>query len=113
MDLKTGKVLMKNKNEVYCSPNGNGGLYRALRDSKKLLEMKNKGVKYLQILQIDNILNKTYDKLMIGYLIKNNLDVVTKYMSNSDNIEKCGKHVLINDKPFIIENNEMNEYFKD
>ena len=48
--------------------------------------MKNKGVKYIQILQIDNILTKTYDPLMIGYLVKNHFEIVTKYITN--NIEE-------------------------
>jgi len=41
-----------------------------MKDSGSLAKMKKEGVKYIQILGIDNILNKIADPALVGYCVK-------------------------------------------
>jgi len=48
--------LIKNKSEVAFAPNGNGGMYMAMRDDKVLDHIVKNGVEYIHMANIDNIL---------------------------------------------------------
>ena len=71
--------------------------------------MKKDGVKYVQVLGIDNILNKCADPLMVGYLVKTNMELVSKYTTKTSWDESVGMHVNYNGKPFIVEYSDMSE----
>jgi len=74
--------------------------------------MKSNGIKYLQILGIDNILNKLADPVMVGYCVKENLEVVSKYATKSNWKESVGMHVLHDGKPYVIEYSDMSDDLK-
>jgi len=74
--------------------------------------MKAAGVKFLQILGIDNILNKIADPVMVGYCVKNNLEVVSKYTTKVTWNESVGMHCLHKGKPYVIEYSDMSETLK-
>ena len=49
------------------SPNGNGGVYAALRDSGCLKEMERLGIECVDCFSVDNLLAKAADPLFLGY----------------------------------------------
>lgn len=53
------------------APGGNGAIYYEMANHKKISDMRNRGVKYLHIGGIDNILLKLVDPLALGYMIQN------------------------------------------
>jgi len=59
----------KNKFENFRSPDGNGGLYWALKHENVLSHMKEQSVKYLHAYCVDNVLVKVADPIFVGYCI--------------------------------------------
>ncbi|EGR31232.1 udp-n-acetylglucosamine pyrophosphorylase, putative [Ichthyophthirius multifiliis] len=106
---KNGKILLENENQIYLSPNGNGGVYEALENKKILKQLNEQKIKYVHIVGIDNILVKLGDPTQLGYLIQNNYEIVSKFVKKAYPEECVGVHVLKNQKPFIIEYSDMTQ----
>jgi UDP-N-acetylglucosamine/UDP-N-acetylgalactosamine diphosphorylase len=75
---KDGKVLLDQKSKISRAPDGNGGLFKALVKSNVLDHIKNRGVKYIHIYCVDNILVRIADPLFIGYCIERDADCAAK-----------------------------------
>jgi UDP-N-acetylglucosamine/UDP-N-acetylgalactosamine diphosphorylase len=75
-------------------------------------DLKKRNVKYLHIGGIDNILLKVADPSCLGYMIKNNLQVVSKFVNKRSPEEKVGIHVINNGLVEVCEYTEMPEQYK-
>lgn len=47
VDIKTGKIILSDRNDVFEAPNGNGGIYKALNDSGMIHKMINNKIEYI------------------------------------------------------------------
>ena len=104
-----GKIVLENKDSIFMAPDGNGGIYEALRKNYILKEMKENHVKYLGIGNVDNILLNILDPIFIGLMVKENYELATKTVSKVSPDEKVGVVCKINGKPGVVEYTEISE----
>ena len=63
---------METRSKVARSPDGNGGLYWALRHQGVLADLERKDVRYLHVYCVDNVLVRVADPVFMGYCISRN-----------------------------------------
>ena len=76
-----GKIIIESEGKISLAPGGNGAIYSELVKHGMLDDMKARNIKYINIGAIDNILLKLADPLALGYMIKNNRDIVSKVIT--------------------------------
>jgi UDP-N-acetylglucosamine pyrophosphorylase len=64
--------------------------------------MKKNNVKYIYFGPVDNVLLKLGDPVSLGYMVKNNLEIVSHYLKKRSPDEKVGIHVQANGLVKII-----------
>lgn len=107
--LENGKIVLDKNGFIYKSSSGNGAVYRALYENNILSMMKAKGIKWIYIVGIDNILANPIDPIMIGAMIENNFESGGKSTMKKSFDEKVGVFALKNKKPTIVEYMEITE----
>lgn len=75
--------------------------------------MHTHGIKYIFIGPVDNVLLKLADPTSLGYLIKNNFDIVSHYLKKRSADEKVGLHLQVNGKVKILEYSETDNLIKE
>ena len=73
-----GKMLLATKSELQRAPDGNGGLYRALKRDGILEDMKKRGVTFVQLYCVDNILVRVGDPIFAGYCLSKGAECANK-----------------------------------
>ena len=102
-----GKIVLEDKGNIFMAPDGNGGIYEALRKNNILKEMKENNIEYLGIGNVDNILLNLLDPIFIGLMVKDNYELATKTTTKVSPEEKVGVVCKLNGKPGVIEYTEI------
>jgi len=105
-----GKIIMESRHKISKSPDGNGGIYKALRDRKVLDKIKTLGVQYLHAHSVDNILVKVADPIFIGYCITKNADCGAKVVKKAYPSEPLGVVCEVDGKFQVVEYSEITEH---
>lgn len=107
-----GKFMMETATKVAESPDGNGGIYRALHTSGAIQDMEKRGIKYVNAFAVDNPLIRVNDPIFVGYCQEVQADIGAKVAKKNDPEEKVGVLCKQDGKYAIAEYSEMDEATK-
>lgn len=109
LDSTGSKMFLNDPTSIVQSPDGNGGLYHAIRDNGILEDFNKRGVKHIYMYCVDNVLSKVADPIFIGFAIKHGFQLATKAVRKRDADESVGLIVSKNGKPCVIEYSEISK----
>ncbi|KAF1876294.1 hypothetical protein Lal_00029641 [Lupinus albus] len=90
---KDGRYIMETPYTVAKAPDGNGGVYSALKSTKLLDDMASKGIKYIDCYGVDNALVRVADPAFLGYFIDKGVAAAAKVVRKAYPQEKVGVFV--------------------
>lgn len=104
-----GKIYMESKSDISISPNGNGGWFSSIVRAGLLNDIKNKGIEWINVFAVDNVLQQIADPCFIGAVINSGSQSGSKVVSKVSPDERVGVLCLEDGKPSIVEYYEMTE----
>ena len=106
---ENGKILLDTNGLVKLASNGHGGIFESLRKNGLIYDLRQRGIKWVYIGGVDNILAKMVDPLFVGIIKDKNLLVGGKSLVKAYPEEKVGVFCKKNGRPSVIEYSEMTE----
>lgn len=106
---KEGKLLIGKDKLIKEASDGNGSIYKSLKNGGILEDMKNNNVQWIFVGGVDNILLKIVDPLLVGITVSQNNKIASKSVIKTDPRERAGVFCKIDGKPGIIEYSELPE----
>lgn len=104
-----GKVLLEAKDRISLSPNGNGGWFSSLCRAGYLEDMHKKGIEWLSVFSVDNVLQQINDPVYVGAVLASGCDCGGKVVRKASPEERVGVLCKESGKPAIVEYYEMTD----
>lgn len=104
-----GKILLNEEKLIKLAPDGHGGIFEAMRKNGITYDMKEKGIEWVFVGGVDNVLVKMVDPVLTGIATKNNTLVAGKSLVKANPQERVGVFCKKNGKPSVIEYTEISK----
>ncbi len=108
-----GKLLKGSPSSLVASPDGNGGWYASLAAAGYSKLLQDGGVEWLNIISIDNVLQRTVDPVFVGATVRSGVTCGAKVICKNAPDERIGLLCLNNGTPSIIEYYELDALIKE
>ncbi len=104
-----GKIILETKDMPALSPNGNGGWFVSLKKAGFVEDLHKRGVEWINIYAVDNVLQRIADPVFIGATIEKGVNCGAKTILKNDPYEKVGVLCMDGNQPDIIEYYELSD----
>ncbi|MBE7065767.1 MAG: UDPGP type 1 family protein [Ruminococcaceae bacterium] len=104
-----GKIVLESKGKIKEGADGHGGLFSAMIKNGIYDDMKAKGIKWIFVGGIDNVLLKLCDPAFLGFVDESGCGIGAKSLVKRDAREKVGVFCLMDGKPYVIEYTEVSD----
>lgn len=104
---ENGKIILAAKGKVKKASDGHGGIFSAMIKQNVIEDMKNRGVKWVFINGVDNILAKMVDSIFLGLTIDKKMLAAGKSVVKCCPEERVGVFCKKNGKPSVVEYTEI------
>lgn len=108
-----GHIYLEDKDKLSTSPNGNAGWYISMVRASLAADAKERGVKYVNIFAVDNVLQRIADPVFVGAVKDGNFVSGAKVVRKAARDEKVGAMCLEDGRPSIVEYYEMTDELMD
>jgi UDP-N-acetylglucosamine/UDP-N-acetylgalactosamine diphosphorylase len=102
-----GKMILGSKSSLSRAPDGNGGIYFAMVKHGIVQDMEKRGIEFVHVYGVDNILVQVADPAFTGFLAEKKLAVGAKVIVKQDPTEKVGHICLKDGKYDVVEYSEI------
>lgn len=106
---ENGKIILEDKGKIKSGANGSGGVFESLVLTNMLADMKKRGISWIFIGAVDNVLLKMADDLFIGFAEESQKLLASKTVIKCSPDEKVGVFCKKNGRPAVIEYTEISE----
>jgi UDP-N-acetylglucosamine/UDP-N-acetylgalactosamine diphosphorylase len=104
-----GNLFLEELATIAVGPDGNGSSLTRFFSSGIWKEWNDKGIRYLNYILVDNPLADPFDAELVGFHVRNEMEVTIKCTSRKDVKEKVGIIIQSQGKPKIVEYTELSE----
>ena len=102
-----GKILVGSDGKIKLASDGHGGVFQSLKKDGVLFDMKERGIEWVFIGGVDNVLVKPADPILIGLAISKGDLAAGKSLIKRDPYEKVGVFCKREGRPSVIEYSEI------
>lgn len=104
---ENGEILLNENKEILFASDGNGSIYRSMKEKGILNDMRKKGIEWAYICSVDNILLQMVEPILLGLTIKQKNEIASKTVVKNGPAEKVGVFCKKGGKPTVIEYTEL------
>ena len=104
-----GKVLLDEKGMIKQAADGHGGIFTSMRKDGVIYDMKARGIEWVFIGGVDNVLVKMVDPTLIGLAESKGILAAGKSVVKAGPHEKVGVFCKRNGRPNVIEYSEISK----
>lgn len=102
-----GKLLLNKQGLIKEASNGNGGIFNSMLKKGVIADMEKRGVEWVFIGSVDNILLKSVDSLLLGLTASEGNEIGTRTVLKRSPEERVGVFCKQNSKIKVIEYTEL------
>lgn len=104
-----GQIMLDENYNIKKASDGNGSIFKSMYIKGVLEDMKEKGIEWVYIGSIDNVLLKMVDTLLMGVAIKEGSEIATRSIFKNTPRERIGSLCIQDGKVKVIEYSELPE----